>query len=405
MNFIIFSLLCINKNPIILVPGAFRTRLAVSVTTQEKCPKCLQNKTYFPFWISFKMVFTKISCLINWLTLDYDENQKKIVDQPNVTVIPMDFGGVEGIRGTGNRIFGKSQPTYYDKIIKKLEKRNYTVGENIFGAPYDWRRGVSQSEEFWTNLTQLVEIAFNKTNRKVKFLTHSFGGCIVHKFLTEMTNPEWRQKYIHSAVLSAPSFSGSGEALVSLYRQRIPFIKFLKNDQMKEMVGSLGGFHVHIPNSVIFANTTVFITPEGENINGSNVIDFLHKHQKLNDKQLKIAEQNIQYISKFPESFDVPVRIHYNSAIDTVFGLKLKNWKSEGKEIRLKGDGLVMSEGIEILCKKWKSEGRDIQCVDINSSSLFARHPLLVLRDKFINVLLDWLVEQPNTSDSISKEL
>ena len=394
MNLIIFSLLYINQNPIILVPGAFRSRLAVSVTTQDKYPKCPQNQTYLPFWISFKMIFSrKINCLINWITLDYDEKENKIVDQPNITVIPMDFGGVEGIRGTGNRIFGKNQPTYYEKIIKKLEKHNYSVGENLFGAPYDWRLGVSQPKEFWTNLTQLVETAYNKSNQKVKFLTHSFGGCIIHRFLTEITDPEWRKKYIHSAILSAPSFGGSGEALISLYRQRLPFLKIIKGDNLKEMVGSLGGFHVHIPNSVIFSNTTVFITPEGENVTGSHLVDFLYKHHKLTDKQMKIADQNIRYISQLPFSFDVPVRIHYNSGIETVFGLKLKDWKSEGKVIRRKGDGLVMSEGIEFLCNKMKEEGRDIQCIDINSSSLFARHPLLVLRDKFIKVLLDWLVE------------
>lgn len=406
MLLLILSLLYINKNPIILVPGAFRTRLAVTVTSQEKLPKCPKNKTYFPFWISFKMIFTgKVRCMVNWITLDYDYKNKKIIDQPNITVTPIDFGGVEGIRGTGERIFGKPQPSYYDKIIKLLEKKNYAVGETIYGAPYDWRYGVSQPEIFWANLTRLVEEAYNKTNQKVKFLTHSFGGCIVHKFLTEMTKPEWRQKYIHSAVLSAPSFSGSGEALISLYRQRLPFLKFYKTDELKEMVGSLGGFHVHIPNSAIFENETVFLTPDGEKINGRHIIEFLAKHQKLTEKQLKIAEQNIRYFSVFPASFDVPVRIHYNSRIQTVFGLELSDWKSEGKIIRRRGDGLVMSEGIEMLCEKMKSEGRDVECVDINSSSIFSRHPLLVLRDKYIKVLLDWLTNQPTLSDSLNKEL
>lgn len=406
LNLVIFSLLFINPNPIILVPGAFRTRLAVSVTSQNNLPKCPQNQTYFPFWISSKMLLKgKINCLINWLTLDYDDKKQIITDQKNITVTPIDFGGIEGIRGTGDRIFGKSQPTYYEKIISFLKKKNYTVGENIFGAPYDWRYGVAQPPIFWENLTNLVEIAYNKTHKKIKFLTHSCGGCIIHKFLTNITTPEWRQKYIDSVIMSAPSFSGSGESLISLYRQRIPFIKFIRNDQVKEMVGSLGAFHVHIPNFIIFENTTVFLTPEGEIIKGKNLLKFLIKQSKLTEKQLKIAKQNIHYISSFPTSLDVPVKILYNSAIKTPFGLELKDWENEGKVIYRNGDGIVMSEGIEMACEKWKLNGTDIQCKDINSSSLFARHPFLILKDKFINVLLDWLIEPSNKTNSEDQEL
>ncbi|OHS94658.1 Lecithin:cholesterol acyltransferase family protein [Tritrichomonas foetus] len=396
--FALFTLLSIANNPIILVPGAFRSGLSVSTTTQTHHPKCPQNLSFYPFWINARdFLPPRFKCIINWLTLDFDKKSNIITDQPNVTVNTIDFGGIEGIRGTGEKILGQKIPLYYETIIKILEKQNYTIGLDLFGSPYDWRYGVAQPDLFWKNLTHLIETAYEKNeHQKVKILTHSCGGIIIHKLLTDMTTLEWRQKYIHSVVMSAPSFSGSGQSLIALYRQRFPFIKFYKTKQMQEMVGSLGAFHVHLPNQVVFLNTTVFITPEGDEIKGNQVIDFLIKHKKLTKKQQKIAAKNFESTINFPKSLDVPVRILYNSGFDTAFGLKLKDWESEGETIYEKGDGIVMSKGIEMACEQWKLNGTDIECLDLKSNKFSTRHPFLILRSKSINILLNWLTGQTN---------
>lgn len=402
MMFYLFTFLCMIHHPIILVPGAFRSQLTVTTEFQKKFPQC-PNFTNYPFWISPKFLLpNKISGLLYWLTLDYDENSKSIIDQPNITVKALDFGGVEGIKSTGKLFF--LQAGYYNRVIKELKIYNYVIGKNLFGAPYDWRLGIAQKKEFWTNLTHLVESAYNSTNIKVKFLTHSCGGLILHKFLTTETTPEWRKKYIDSAVLSAPSFAGSGASLVTLYRQRIPYLKFFKNDELKQMIGSLGAFHLHIPNQKIYENTTVFITPENESIKASQVVDFLIQHHKLTSKQQKIALENFDYASRFPTALDIPVMIQYNSGIPTAFGLNITKWDSEGQIIYQKGDGIVMSEGIERICEQWKKEGTDIECFDINSSSIVNRHPFLILRSRPVQFLVNWLLNSTSNS-RISNDL
>ena len=64
---------------------------------------------------------------------------------------------------------------------------------------------------------------------------------ILYYFLTNKITHEWRQKYIHSVTMNAPSFSGSGFALQALWLNRIPYTPF-KNNQLTVFLKSLGAF-------------------------------------------------------------------------------------------------------------------------------------------------------------------
>lgn len=393
-------------HPLILIPGSFGSRLTVSTISEQNSTKCSKSLSYFPFWISFKMLLpSKLRCFFHWLTLDYDEEKKEIVDQPNIEIIPLDFGGIEGVRGVGGQILGKIVRPYYEPIIRALQKQNFTVGETIFGAPYDWRLGALQRDNFYENLTKLVESSYNKTGRKVNFLTHSFGANVLHHYLVNHTKSEWRKKYINYVVFAAPSFSGSGKSIVTFYRRRLPSIlKHLKIKQLDEMLGNFPILFSHFPNHVIFENETVFISPDGENITAPNVIDFLIKANKINEKQLKIAHNHIIYTSTFHQNLDVPVRIIYNSGIKTPFGLKLKNLDGDGEIIYHDGDGTIMSKGIDMVCEIWKLKGTDIQCYNYNTSNVRGKHQSFISKDESINTLLKWFVETKNDFDDNSKK-
>ena len=47
----------------------------------------------------------------------------------------------------------------------------------VFLIRYDFRRGLDEQDEFFTNLTQLVIDTYEQNNQtKVVFVTHSMGG-------------------------------------------------------------------------------------------------------------------------------------------------------------------------------------------------------------------------------------
>lgn len=391
----------ITNHPLILIPGSFGSRLAVSSISEKNATKCSKSLSFFPFWISYKMLLpSNLRCFFHWLTLDYDDDKKEIVDQPNIDIVPFDFGGIEGVRGVGGKIFGKIIRPYYEPIIQELIKHNFSIGETIFGAPYDWRLGVLQRDNFYDNLTNLVEHSYKLTGKKVNFLTHSFGANVLHHYLVYHTSPEWRQKYINCVVFAAPSFSGSGKSIVVYYRRSLPSIfKHIHIKQLDEMLGNFPILFSHFPNHIIFENETVFISPEGENITAPKVIDFLKKVNKINSKQLKIAHDHIIYTSHFHEALDVPVRIIYNSGIPTPFGLKLNDLNGDGEVIYNDGDGTIMSKGIDMVCEKWKLNGTDIQCRNYNTSDIRGKHQSFISRKESIDTLLEWLADTRNMNN------
>lgn len=343
------------------------------------------------------MLPSKLRCFFKWLTLDYDDEKKAIVDQPNIEITPLDFGGIEGVRGVGGKLFGKIIRPYYEPIIQELIKHNFTVGETIFGAPYDWRLGVLQRDNFYDNLTRLVEHSYNLTGRKVNFLTHSFGANVLHHYLINHTKSEWRKKYINCVVFAAPSFSGSGKSIIVFYRRRLPSIfKHIHLSQLNEMLGNFPILFSHFPNHVIFENETVFISPDGENISAQKVVDFLISVNKINEKQMKIAKNHIIYTSSFHLPLDVPVRVIYNSGIKTPFGLKLDNLDGDGEIIYHNGDGTIMSKGIDMVCERWKMSGTDIQCFNYNTSDIRGKHQSFISRKESIDTLVGWLADTQN---------
>lgn len=393
-------------NPVVIIPGAFRSRLMISTHHKQPEPRCPSKYEENDFWINPKYFLPHwFACFFDWMTLDYDINSKMPTSKENISILPLDFGGLQGIRGTGT-IFGKYFPPYFNKMIGLLEKEGYKEKENLFGAPYDWRLALAQPESFWTDLQRLIENAYeNNGNKSVKILTHSLGGYICHRFITAKTTSEWRRKYIHSATLVAPSWSSSGAPLIALWRQRFPYLSFIRSDYIKNFVGSLGTFHSHLPNNYVYKNITVFVTPEGENKTGENIFEYLLKQGKINEKQKLIAQANVEIIKSFPQAPDIPINIIYNSGAKTPLGLDTSTYKKKGKVIYERGDGVVTSRGVDLACSEWKKKGTLIKCYDFNSMLISLRHPFLIFTKKSTDLIFDMMnISNSSTSNEMNNK-
>jgi hypothetical protein len=378
-------------HPIILVPGFMRSRLQLSVNSSE--PSCPQRLIDEPIWIGPAYLFPKkFKCMLEWMTPILDPSTNLPTTRPNVSVSAPDFGGIDALTGTGPRIFGTRFPPYFRKIIEGLQSQGYAVGKTLFGAPYDWRYGLAQPEAFWSDLKALCEKAVRHAHEKVVFLTHSFGAYLIHNLLSNRTTPEWRRQFIHSVIFSAPSFTGSGEALIGLWRQRIPFVQFYHGPHVANFVGALGGFHIHVPNAEAYKDVPLFIV-NGTEFPADRAVDFLIEHNKLTPVQQTIAQANFKFVKTAPMALDVPVRILYNSGKPTAFGLKLDRLDGPGEEIYRDGDGIVGSEGIEFVCEKWRKEGAQIECTDLKGSGWKLHHAMLVLCASSFAKVLQWVKE------------
>lgn len=361
--------------------------LSISSPLSEECPETFTDRDV---WFNIASFCTprRARCTFKALTPIYDTDTDRMYTRPNVTVTPRDWSGVDGIKGT-SKILGLDIPPYFNKFVSRLQSNGYKLGENIFGAPYDWRFGVDQPPEFWAKLMELCERAVNSTGKKAKILTHSMGGPVIHSFLTKHSTKEWRDKYLSRVIFSAPSWSGSGSAHISLWRKQILFLP-AKNPDLEEFLHMNGGLYVHFPNSKIYANSTMY-TCAGRNITGAELLDFFVESGKLTEKQIKPAKRNLAYASEFPSIPDLPIRVLYNSGVKTSVGLDLRSKEDKGKARYGPGDGVVSSEGVDWVCREWENQGADIKCIDLKSRTFM--HWNFLLRKNTQNILLEWLEE------------
>ena len=194
-----------------------------------------------------------------------------------------DFGSLESVRGigklklpvkihgvmSGSQIRGREYARpQFNSLIKFLETNGYTEKLDLFGAPYDWRKIAddSYSTLYYNKLKILIENAYSVAGKKVCIVSHSLGGIIFHRFLTEWlensgVNRAWKNKYISSwipvnvphggspltlkAAISGVDIGGGSNA--SLLKKQLP------------VVSKSGGLHLSFPNPELFKNVPVVI--------------------------------------------------------------------------------------------------------------------------------------------------
>ena len=123
-----------------------------------------------------------------------------------------DFGGIYGI-DIINKI-GSSISYSFHPLIKMLQQK-YTVKQNLFGAPYDFRNITSNRDEYFRKLKDLIEYSFKLNKKSCIIVGHGLGGILCNLFLTYYlphkvwNSKAWKEKYIHLFIPIASPFLGN----------------------------------------------------------------------------------------------------------------------------------------------------------------------------------------------------
>jgi len=383
--FFICSCSCIR--PVFLIPGTMASVLKGTVHNRSINPYCPSHSEDMTFWIDRKSIIPPfVNCYADWLTLEYDEKSDLIVNRSGVSIYPSDFGGVEGINWLDESLFNINFIPYFSEYTRSLLKMGYEIKKTLFGCPFDWRLGLALPQYHWERVKNLVEKAFYANNyTKVVLIGHSLGAYFIQRLLTKFTTYEWRNKYIDSTILVAPSWSGSGYAFSALWEGKIPNLGPLGNDmQMARFIRSIGGVHIHLPNHQVYGNTSIIYTNEGKPLMAKDVPRYLLNNKAFTKQEQQILHKNLDMFSKLPGEIDIPTAIIYNSAISTLRGYNFEN----DQKLYGPGDGMVNAEGIEYACKKWK---RKPYCKNIRSKSILHNHLTMLYAPSCVNLVLSLL--------------
>ncbi|KAF9621139.1 hypothetical protein IFM89_016633 [Coptis chinensis] len=202
-------------HPLILVPGNGGNQLEARLTEAYRPSSLIcalwSRDNWFRLWFDPTVLigpYTK--CFAERMTLHYDPGKDDYENTPGVETRVPHFGSTQSLLYLNPKL--KHISAYMAPLVETLEQHGYIDGENLFGAPYDFRYGLaskghpsSVGSQFLQNLKILIEKASASNGGKpVIILSHSLGGLFVLQLLNR--NPaSWRCKHVkHFIALSAP---------------------------------------------------------------------------------------------------------------------------------------------------------------------------------------------------------
>jgi len=278
----------------------------------------------------------------------------------------------------------------YAPLIKTLEGVGYKTGQNIFGAPYDWRLPSSfAGPAFLTSKIQgLVQAAYAMNgNKSVSLIGHSMGCTTVQYFLSQMT-PAWKAQYINSFIPLAGPYAGAAKALRAVlsgdnFGLEVLGLNILNPAWIRDAVIQSGGVISLVPASSFWPSNQVFVYTPTKNYTAS---DF--------DSLFQIANQSSEVVYGTTKNslYSLPPP---NVATYCIYGVNVEtevayvypdgNIDDQPQVITQNdGDGTVPIDSLRV-CKNWSSQ--QSASVSIKEISL-AKHVDILKNDDVLDYVL-----------------
>lgn len=198
-------------SPIILIPGLAGSQLQAKLSKQSSPHYfCYKHLDWFPIWLNVEEFWPYIvDCFAENMMLRYNPVSGTFSNASHIEIRVPGFGNTSTIEYIDtDRIVGK----YFYDLIESLTKEGYVRGENIHGAPYDWRLAPDSLSKlgYYNKLRNLIAKTYNN-NRKtsVTLICHSLGCPTILYFLNTEVSKEWKDKYIRHLVTLAGAWAGS----------------------------------------------------------------------------------------------------------------------------------------------------------------------------------------------------
>ena len=406
----LFLVLALSKKPIILVPGLYGSNLYVSYDKKAQvpwyCPKRMDDEL---LWIRTKYIIPPfINCIARLTQTQFDNDSQTLRNIPGVNITVKDFGGHasvdyvvknHGKYNENNHKKPKGILTFFDNfksMMNHFTERGYKIRRDFFVAPYDWRIAPLFIDDYWMQLRNLIENAYNQANgQKVTFLGFSMGCFMIQQFLASqqllensrgkfingrplwtsvkdqnvIVTDEWKQKYIEKVIFIAPSFGGTLKTFDGMIRRFSPLIPFYRTEYIADMSTSIPGFYSHWPNLQIFNGLDVVRGPDGRNYTVDQLRDLVFNYSNIRPEYVPIMDIaiDLQRYAPIDIGEKIPLAIIYNSRIQTTTFLDYKNgWDHDPIRITdANGDGSVPARGIRYACQNWNAEKRNLICIDL----------------------------------------
>ncbi|KAH9416964.1 hypothetical protein DERP_011693 [Dermatophagoides pteronyssinus] len=172
-----------------------------------------QTMDYFSVWLNLELLVPFIiDCWVDNMKLIYNNQTRTTHDNDGVQIRVPGFGNtttVEYVDPSRLPISG-----YFGQMVEHLVMEfGYERGQNIRGAPYDFRKAPNELQDYLKSVKKLIEQTYQQNDeRRVMIVCHSMGCLVMLKFLNDQSQ-KWKDHYVQSFVTLGGPWGGSVKSI------------------------------------------------------------------------------------------------------------------------------------------------------------------------------------------------
>ncbi|XP_077275869.1 lysosomal phospholipase A and acyltransferase isoform X1 [Temnothorax americanus] len=342
-------------SPVILVPGDGGSQVEAKINKSSVvhyiCEKV--SNDYFSLWLNMELLVpVVIDCFIDNLKLNYDNVTRTTSNQPGVDIRIPGWGDplvVEYIDPS------RASPGSYFRDIGNMlvNDLGYVRNLSLRGAPYDFRKGPNENEEFFAKLKDLVEETYTMNNNTpVTLLAHSMGGPMT-LIMLQRQSQKWKDKYINSLITLSAVWAGSVKAIKVFAIGDDLGAYFLRESVLRDEQITSPSLGWLLPSKLFWKDTEILIQSDQKNYTLNNLQEYFIDIDVSNAWEFRKDNEKYQLDFTAP---GVEVHCLYGSKVNTVEKLYYKPGTSVNGYPELifgDGDGTVNIRSLEA-CTRWQ---------------------------------------------------
>ncbi|KAM6430746.1 phosphatidylcholine-sterol acyltransferase isoform 1-T1 [Liasis olivaceus] len=342
--------------PVVLVPGGLGNQLEAKLDKPDVVNWMCYRKTddYFTIWLNLNMFLPfGLDCWIDNIRVIYNKTTRRVTSAPGVHIRVPGFGRTFSVEYLdGGKLAG-----YMHTLVQHLVNNGYVRDQTVRAAPYDWRLGPTEQEEYYCKLRALIEEMFETYQKPVFLIGHSLGSLQVLYFLVQQPQ-HWKDHFIQGFISLGAPWGGAVKAMRALAsgdHQGIPLMSNIKlREEKRTSTSSPWAFPTHMawPETHIFISTPFHNYTYWDYQQFFTDINFEDGWYMWNDsKNLleRLPPPGVAVYCLFgtgyptPETYIYDDRFPYEDPVDVVYG---------------DGDDTVSRHNIQ-LCKQWRDQQKE----------------------------------------------
>lgn len=337
----------LNRNPVLFIPGDGGCQLEAKLNKTERVHYlCSLVSDWFDIWLNIHLLlYPAFDCLADNMKLRYNSTTRTTRNADGVEIRPTNFGALDSVDYLD--ILHAPYTDYFHTIIATLEKNNGLAPNiDMVAAPFDFRKAPNELDEFFENLTSLIEQHYiNNNYNPVTLICHSMG-CLNSLYLLNRKTDNWKDVYVKRLITLGSPWSGSFKAISAMLYGDNLGIPLLNKNKLQALQSTFPSLMYLFPRPPAFELDRILVQTPSKNYTLNNLDDLFVEANLTDQKEMwhdtrdiavNLKAPNVELWCLYGSGVDTPSKIIYDDAFE----------KNKYHEIQGDGDGTVNIESLQ----------------------------------------------------------